>query len=51
MVAILDKVFVNGFRYFGVTVSSRAHFPNTFNIVEKEMNFGYLAHAVALAVW
>jgi len=42
---------VSSFRYFGVTVIGRAHFLNTFNIVEKGMNFGYLAHTVALAVW
>jgi hypothetical protein len=51
MVAILDEVLASGFRYFGVTVISRVHFPNTFDIVEKRMNFGYLAHTVALAVW
>jgi hypothetical protein len=51
MVAILDEVFVNGFRYFGGSVIGRAHFPNTFDIVEKGMNFGYLAHTAALAVW
>jgi hypothetical protein len=51
MVAILDEVFVSGFRYFGVNVIGGTLFPNTFNIVEKGMNFGYLAHTVALAVW
>ena len=42
---------MSGFRYFGVTVIGRAHFPNTSNIMEKGMNFGYLAPTVALAVW
>jgi hypothetical protein len=51
MVAILDKVFMSSFRYFSVTVVGRAYFPNIFDIVEKGMNFGYLAHTVALVVW
>jgi hypothetical protein len=51
MVAILHVVFVSGFRYFGVTVIRRAHFPKSFDIVEKGMKYGYLAHAVAVAVW
>jgi hypothetical protein len=51
MVAILAEVFMSGFRYFGVTVVGRAQFRNTFDIVEKGMNFGYLAHTMALAVW
>jgi len=51
MVAILDEVLVSSFRYFHVTVISRAHFFNTFNIVKMEMDYGYLAHTVALAVW
>jgi hypothetical protein len=51
MVDIVDEVFVSGFRNFSVTVIGRAHFPNSFDIVEKGMNFGYLAHTVALAVW
>jgi len=48
--AILREVFVSGFRYFGVTVISRAHFLNIFDIVEKGMNLRYVAHTVALAV-
>jgi hypothetical protein len=51
MVAILDEVFVSNVRSFSVTVISRAHFPNTFHIVEKGMSFGYLAYTVALAEW
>jgi hypothetical protein len=51
MVAIVNEVFVRGFRYFGVTVIGRARFPNLFDIVENGMNFGYPAHTAALAVW
>jgi len=42
---------VSGFGYFVVTVIGRAHVPKTFDIVEKGMNFGDLAHTVHLAVW
>jgi len=51
MVATLDEVFVSGSRYFGVTIIGRAHFPSTFDIVEKGMNCAHLADTVALAVW
>jgi len=42
MVAILDEVFMSGFRYLGVTVVGSAHFPNTFDMVEKGINLHIL---------
>ena len=33
---------MSGFRYFGITVISRAHSLNTFDIVERGMNLGIL---------
>jgi len=51
MVGILEEVFVGSFRHFGVTAIARAHFPNTYNTVQKEIHSGYLPHTVALAVW
>jgi len=50
MVAIWDEVFERGFRYLSVTVIGRAHFPNTFDIVEIWMNFLSLSDSVAHAV-
>jgi len=51
MVTIVDQVVMSGFGYFGFTVVGRAHYPNSFDIVEKGINFGHLAHTVALVVW
>jgi hypothetical protein len=51
IVAIVVEGFVSGFSYFVVTVIASAHFPNKFDIVEKEMNYEYHAQTVALAVW
>ena len=48
-VAILEKVVVSGFRYFGLTGIIRAHFTNIFGILQKEMNVLYLAPTVAHA--
>ena len=50
IVAIFDEVFRSGCRYLGVTVVGRASFPNTFDLVETGINFGYHAHIVGFVV-
>jgi hypothetical protein len=44
MAAILDGEVMSNFRYVGATVGGRAHFSNSFHLVEKAMIVGYLAH-------
>lgn len=46
IVDILEDI-ISSIRYFGATINSNANLCNTFNQVEKETNFTYLASVVA----
>jgi hypothetical protein len=50
-VAIHDEVSVRSFSYISVTVTGRAHFCSTFDMVEQGIHFGYCTHTVAFGVW
>jgi hypothetical protein len=48
--AILDQHLMTVFRYFAISITGRAHFPNTCNTVQKRINIEYIATSVAMAV-